>query len=43
MLASCQAIRVPSAADDRTKAFADAFLARPVAALDDLDAPAAIS
>ena len=42
VLASCQAIRVPEDADDRTKGFADAFLARPVAALEDLEAPAAI-
>jgi hypothetical protein len=42
VLASCQAIRVPKDADDRTRAFADAFLARPVAAVDDLDAPTAI-
>ena len=42
VVASCQAIRVPVDADDQRRAFADAFLARSVAAVDDLEAPTAI-
>ena len=41
--ASCQAIRVPAAADAQTHAFANAFLARSIAAVTDLEAPAALA
>jgi hypothetical protein len=41
--ASCQAIRVPAAADAQTHAFAEAFLGRAMAAVTDLEAPAALA